>query len=88
MYYKLASGDLPALLPRLRALQAQLASEVAQARLQTRVESAGGSATVMEIYDGVADPAHFGRRLDAALAAGALPEALCAARRTERFRDL
>ncbi len=86
MYYKLASADLPLLLPRLRALQAQIAPAVAQARLQARVDIVDGVATVMEVYSGVADPAQFARRLDAA--AGALPDALRAARRTERFRDL
>lgn len=89
MYYKLAAADLATVLPAVRALQSQLAADTGAAtRLQTRLDTPQGVATVMEIYADIDEPAAFAARLDAALAASALPAALRAGRRTERFRDL
>jgi hypothetical protein len=89
VYYKLPAAELPAQLPALRALQRAVGSATgAQPRLQTRLDTPQGIATVMEVYTGITDPASFGPRLDAALAASALPASLRSARRTERFRDL
>ena len=89
MYYKLPAADLTSLTPRLHALAASVGSTTGvHPKLQTRVDTPGGIATVMEIYEGVADPALFGRQLDAALAASGLPAALVDGRRAERFRTL
>lgn len=87
MYYKLPVAELPALLPRVRALQASLGL-TAPARLQTRVDTPDGIATVMEIYPDIADTARFAQALERAVAASDLPAALRAGRRTERFRSL
>jgi hypothetical protein len=89
VYYKLPAAGLPALIPQLRALQADIADATgAEPRLQTRLDAPGGIATVMEIYDGVTSPARFSATLDSALAASGLPSELRTSRRTERFRDL
>jgi hypothetical protein len=89
VYYKLPAADLPDVLPRVRALQAEVARAAGCAvRLQARLDVPEGIATVMEIYGDVADPGALGARLEAALAASGLPPALRSGRRTERFRDL
>ena len=44
-------------------------------------------ATVMEIYEPVADPERFARAMDTAVAASALTSALRTARHLERFVD-
>jgi len=89
VYYKLPEADLPALLPRVRALQAALGAAVpVRTGLQARVDAPDGVATVMETYAGISDAERFGQALTAALAASDLPPPLRAGRRTERFRDL
>jgi D-serine deaminase-like pyridoxal phosphate-dependent protein len=89
VYYKLPAADLPSVLPMVRALQARLGKAGgAEPRLQARLDTPEGIATVMEIYADIADPAAFGERLDAALRRSGLPAGLLAGRRTERFRDL
>jgi hypothetical protein len=87
VYYKMPVAELPALLPRVRALQASLGLAAAPG-LQTRVDTPDGIATVMEIYPDIADAAGFARTLERAVAASDLPAALRAGRRTERFRSL
>jgi hypothetical protein len=86
VYYKLPVAELPAVLPRVRALQATLG--LAAAGLQTRVDTPDGIATVMETYPDIADAAGFAQALESAVAASDLPAALRAGRRTERFRSL
>lgn len=87
MYYKLPVAELPALLPRVRELQASLGLAAAPG-LQTRIDTPDGIATVMEIYPDIADAARFARALESAVAASDLPAALRGSRRTERFRSL
>lgn len=89
MYYKLPASQLPEVLPAVRALQSQLAAGGGVCpRLQARVDAPAGKATVMEVYADIADPPAFAARLEAAVAASALPAQLRAGRRRERFRDL
>lgn len=75
-------------LPRLRAMQRQLAqaSGVA-ARIEARA-AADATPTWMEVYEGVADPQAFAAQLADALAASGLQQELPAQRRVERFRPL
>jgi hypothetical protein len=86
VYYKLPVAELPGVLPRVRALQDSLG--LSAARLQTRIDTPDGIATVMEIYPDIADGARFAQALEGAVAASDLPAALRAGRRTERFRSL
>lgn len=89
VYYKLPAAELDATLPAMRALLAAVAAATGIVpRLQTRVDTPGGVATVMEIYPDIAAPDRFAGQLQSAVAASGLPAALCAGRRTERFRAL
>ncbi len=89
VYYKLPAVDLDAVLPSIRALLAAVEhGSGARVRLQTRVDVPDGIATVMEIYEGIADPAAFGPRLAHAVESSSLPTAVRSGRRTERFRTL
>ena len=89
VYYKLPAAELDATLPAMRALLAAVAAAAGIVpRLQTRVDTPGGVATVMEIYPDITAPDRFAGQLQSAVAASGLPAALCAGRRTERFRTL
>lgn len=78
----------PDALPRLRAMQRQLAQASGTvARLEERA-AADATPTWMEVYEGIADPRAFAAQLAAALQASGLQRELPAQRRVERFRPL
>jgi hypothetical protein len=91
VYYKLDAQQLAAWLPYAPRLIAQVhAATGVQGRLLQRTEGAresAGVATLMEVYDGIADVRAFAQALDAAVAAARLVVPACAAvpRHTERF---
>jgi hypothetical protein len=89
VYYKLAPSSARELEPRLRGMQAEVAAERGvQARLMRRADSAEGAVTLLEVYEGIAQPGPFEQALSAAVARAGLPAPLVEQRRTERFEDL
>jgi hypothetical protein len=88
VYYKLDRQTAKDLEPRLRSMQRDAASGDVRARLMRRTDSADGLVTLMEVYDGIAEPAAFEGRLAAAVGRAGLPASLAAERRIERFEDL
>jgi hypothetical protein len=87
IYYKLEPQAARELAPRLRQMQCDAAAGEVQARLMRRADESGGVVTLMEVYDGIADPQAFEARLAAAVRRADLPESLAAQRRLERFED-
>ena len=88
IYYKLPVEQTEGTLAAVRELQSRLAAEAGVAgRVLRKSHVDNGTATLMEIYEPVADPERFARVMDAAVAASALTSALRAARRLERFVD-
>jgi hypothetical protein len=88
VYYKLDRLTADDLEPRLRSMQRDAASGDVRARLMRRADSADGLVTLMEVYDGIAEPAAFEGRLAAAVRRAGLPASLAAERKIERFEDL
>ncbi len=84
VYYKLPTEEaqhcVEALRPQLAALTAATG---VSARLLRRADETGETATLMEVYHGIADPPAFAAALETALPRG--PALARAARRTERF---
>jgi len=75
-------------LPRLRAMQRQLAQASGiVARIEARA-AADATPTWMEVYEGVADPQAFAAQLADALQASGLQGELPSQRHVERFRPL
>ena len=88
IYYQLPAEQAAGALEAVRELQSRLAADEGVAgRVLRRPQDDSGMATLMEIYEPVADPVRFARAMDAALSASALTSALRAARRLERFVD-
>lgn len=88
IYYKLPADQAAGVLAAVRQLQSRLAADEGIAgRVLRRPQDDSGTATLMEIYEPVADPERFARAMDAALLASALTFDLRAARRLERFVD-
>ena len=88
IYYKLPFEQADDTLAAVRELQSRLAAATGVAgRVLRKDRLEKGIATLMEIYEPVADPERFARAMDAALAASALTSGLRAARRLERFVD-
>ena len=88
IYYKLPAGQVAPVAAAVRDMQRLVAVGGVSASLQMRVDGAGGVATLMECYSGVADAASFAARLDAAVAVSEVPGELQAGRRVERFAEL
>lgn len=88
VYYKLDPQAARQLVPQLRQLQADAADGRVRARLMKRVDDEDGVVTMMEVYEGIAEPQAFEARLAAAVTRAGLPESLAAQRRLERFEDL
>lgn len=88
VYYRLPPVDALAMLPRVRAMMDELALATGVHGRLLRKLGSGTETTLMETYDGIADPAAFEAALSDALARARMPEAIVAARRTERFGDL
>lgn len=85
VYYKLPVAEVDATAPRVRALLADVERRCGvRGRLLRKHDGAAGVATLMEVYEPVPEAARFSTALDEA-ARAALPAALCAARRVERF---
>jgi hypothetical protein len=87
VYYKVRESDAPALAPRVRALQDDVAARHGiRGRLKRRPEARDGVQTWMEVYDGV-DGDFAACLADAAVAAG-LDGLLASPRHAETFMDL
>ena len=89
VYYKLPAADLAAWLPRSEVLLRAVARDGGvQGRLLQRADEAAGLTTLMEVYEGIADPVRFGAALEAAVLAAARidPPLALPVRHTERFR--
>ena len=87
VYYKLEPQAARELAPRLRQMQVEAAAGNVQARLMRRTDDREGMVTLMEVYNGIAEPQAFEARLAAAVSRAGLPETLTAQRRLERFED-
>lgn len=91
VYYKLDAQQLAAWLPHApHLLERVRAATGVQGRLLQRADGArqaAGVATLMEVYDGIAEPQAFATALDAAVHAARAAVPACAAvpRHTERF---
>jgi hypothetical protein len=87
VYYKLPAAEVAAVAARVRAMMGDLqAATGVRGRLQQRSDRRDGQETLMEIYEGVAEPAEFGVALAAAVHSH-LPPTLALARHVERFED-
>lgn len=87
VYYKVREQDAPALEPRVRALQAELAARHGVAgQLKRRPEARDGLQTWMEVYPAI--DAAFGALLEDAAAAAGLDGLTASARHAEVFMDL
>lgn len=87
VYYKLDAAAAADVEPAVRRLQraVQAASGV-RTRLMQRADG-NGATTLLEVYEGVCEPAAFDDTLAAAIAQAGLPAPLLAQRRTERFEE-
>ncbi|MCE2970724.1 MAG: DUF4936 family protein [Burkholderiales bacterium] len=86
VYYKLPAEEAQRCLEALRLqLAALTAATGVSARLLRRADETGETATLMEVYHGVADPPAFAAALETALPQW--PSSARGARRTERFVD-
>ncbi|TWI69167.1 uncharacterized protein DUF4936 [Pseudoduganella lurida] len=91
VYYRVRDEDADALLPQVRALQAELAAaHRVVPQLKRRPESADGVQTWMEIYPGVAaDSADaMTHAMAEAVALSGLPPLLVGPRHIEVFTDI
>lgn len=87
VYYRVRSGDADSLLPRVRALQAQLAAAHGVApQLKRRLDSTDGMQTWMEVYP--AATAGFADTLALAVDASDLGPLIVGPRHTEVFMDI
>jgi hypothetical protein len=89
VYYKLDASAARDLEPCLRRMQRQVAAASGvRTRLMRRADADGDPVTLLEVYDGIAQPAAFEAALAAALAHAGLPASLAAQRRTEKFDEI
>ena len=89
VYYKLDPASAREIEPRLSGMQQEIAaSGGVRARLMRRADLSDRPVTLLEIYDGIEQPAAFELVLSAAVARAGLPASLVAQRHTERFEDL
>jgi hypothetical protein len=89
VYYKVEASAVHGLEPRLRRMQQEAAADSgARPRLMRRTDGEGNAATLLEVYDGIADADAFQAALEAAVIRAGLPSSLLAQRRTERFEEL
>jgi citrate lyase beta subunit len=85
VYYKLPEAEVGAAVARVRPMLAELSATGARCRLLRRADAPDGIATLMEVYEDIADAAAFGDRMQQALVRHGLHGAT---RRVERFSDL
>jgi hypothetical protein len=89
VYYKLPRQEALALLPRVRAMIAEVSTATGvRARLLRKLDGDAGPTTLMETYERIEDAAAFETALGEALVRAELPARAVQARRTERFGDL
>ncbi len=89
VYYKLPRARFRETASQVRAMMSVLGTTAAaQGRLLKRADSDEQSITLMEQYDGIADPRAFAADLAAALGRSGLPDDLVALRRVERFEEI
>ena len=89
VYYKVEASSVRGLEPRLRRMQQDaVAGNGARPRLMRRTDVDGSTATLLEVYDGIASADAFECALDAAVMRAGLPKSLLAQRRTERFEEI
>lgn len=86
VYYKVRDGDAAHLAPRVRAMQAALASEAIAPQLKRRPETCEGVQTWMEVYPSVPDG--FAAIVEQAARDAGLPDLIQGPRRSEVFTDL
>lgn len=87
IYYRVAEAQAAALLPRVEAMQAALASSHGvQVALKRRPDSKDGLQTWMEVYGAV--PSGFDRALADSVAAAGLGSHISGERHTEVFVDV
>lgn len=87
IYYQVAEGDAPALLPLIIAMQARLAAaSPVRPQLKRRPGSRDGLQTWMEVYP--AAPAGFAAALASAVTEAGLAARIQGARHSEEFMDL
>jgi len=87
VYYKVRALDAAALAPRVRAMQAALATNHGvSVQLKCRPQAADGLQTWMEVYPGVPDT--FAGVLEQAAAAAGIETLVQGPRRAEVFVDL
>ena len=88
IYYKLPLEQAAGALAAVRDLQSRLATDAGVAgRVLRKPLTEDGMATLMEIYEPIADPERFAHAMDTAVAASALTSTLRTARHLERFVD-
>lgn len=86
VYYKLPAAEVDAVAARVKPMQIALGALTrTRCRLQARTEAPHGVATLMEVYEDIADPAAFALQLSDALLLHGLGGP---ARQIERFHDL
>ena len=86
VYYKVRAEDAAALAPRVRAMQAQLASQGIASQLKQRPQARDGLQTWMEVYP--CAPDGIEALVEEAARAAGLAEHLQGPRRSEIFTDL
>lgn len=85
VYYKVPLPDSAEATRHARRIADALSGRVtATPRVMRKVDDAG-VATLMEIYEGIADPQAFAAAMHEALAGSGMADDLIRARRTERF---
>lgn len=85
VYYKVRDGDAAHLAPRVRAMQARLASGRIAPQLKRRPEARDGLQTWMEVYPSVPDG--FEAIVERAAAEAGLAAIIQGSRRSEVFID-
>jgi len=86
VYYKVREDLAAALAPRVRAMQAGIASDAVKPQLKRRPEARDGLQTWMEIYPSVPDG--FAAIVDQAAREAGLDTSIEGPRRSEVFADL
>ena len=85
VYYKVPSASCADMTRRARLVAGALASWVSVAPRVLRKVDEATVTTLMETYEGVADPQGFAAAMADAVAAAGFPQELVATRRIERF---
>lgn len=88
VYYKLDRADAIAWVPGIRRMQESIGRATGvRTRLLRRTDDAE-QATLLEVYEQIAEPDAFARTLAEAVDRAGLPATIIAQRRSERFEEL